>query len=98
MLDQNEIIRIVRDSVTANFKREFVGDVIVEPAVDSRGQDALRITIVIKPGAANRISGEAAVNNVVQIQDRLLEAGDERFPIIQYATRKELQESDDPRS
>jgi len=66
-----------------------------QPTVDSEGRDALRITIVIESGAAARIKGDAALDTLVQIQDRLREAGEERFPIVEYATKEELEESGD---
>jgi hypothetical protein len=52
----------------------------------------LRITIVIKPGAETKIKGDAALDTVVQIQDRLRKAGEERFPLVEFATTEELRE------
>jgi hypothetical protein len=69
--------------------------ILSSTAVDSEGHEALRITIVIKPGAASKIGGDAALDTLVQIQDRLRREGEERFPIVEYATPKELSESGD---
>ena len=55
----------------------------------------MRITIVIRPGAAAKIKGDAALDTLVQIQDRLRAAGEERFPIVEYATKEELEEGGD---
>ena len=93
MLGKNQIFTIAREVVTANLTSSRVSNVVTEPTIDSEGREALRITIVIKPGAVARISGDAALDTLVQIQDRLREAGEERFPIVEYATEEELEES-----
>jgi hypothetical protein len=95
MLSQKEIVEIAREVAAANLTISFVTDVLSEPAVDSEGRGALKITIVIEPGAATKISGDATLDTLVQIQDRLREAGEERFPIVEYATQEELEESGD---
>lgn len=97
MLDRSEIIRIVDEVARANLRPvTSVTEVLTEPATDSLGHEALRIIIVIKPGAAARFDGDDVLNTLVQIQDRLHAAGEERFPIVEYATKRELQNSGDP--
>jgi hypothetical protein len=95
MIAQNELKKIATSVATANLSASAVKDVLVEPRVDSRGEEGLRITIVIQPDAVSRISGDAALNTLVEMQARIRDAGDERFPIVQYATEDELQESGD---
>jgi hypothetical protein len=95
MLTQSKIIEIARDAATANLTTSAVSRVISEPTTDSEGRDALRITIVIEPNAVGKLSGEAALDTLVEIQDGLREAGEERFPIVEYSTEAELQESGD---
>ncbi len=95
MLAQNQIIKIANDVAMANLTSSSVSRVISEPTVDSEGRDALKIIIVINPGAAAKIKGDAALDTLVQIQDRLREAGEERFPIVEYATKEELEEGGD---
>ena len=95
MLDPVKISKIVEKVATSNLTPEIVEGVLAEPAIDSEGQEALRITIVIKPGAAVRLNGDAVLDTLVQIQDRLREAGELRFGIVEYATKAELEASDD---
>jgi hypothetical protein len=95
MLAKNRIIEIANNVATANLTSSSVSNIVSDSAIDSEGREALRITIVIKPGAATRIRGDAALDILVQIQDRLREAGEERFPIVEYATQEELEESGD---
>jgi hypothetical protein len=98
MLKRDEIVRIAREVATAHLTPQIVKDVLSEPASDSEGRDALRITIVIPPGSAAKLKGDAVLDTLVQIQNRLSEAGEERFPIVEYATEEELQESGDTHS
>jgi len=95
MLDDANIIAIVDKVVRSNLDPGSVTEVLTEPAIDSAGRDALRITIVIEPGAAARFRGDAVLDTLVQIQDRLQEAGEDRFPIVGYATKDELENGAD---
>ena len=97
-LTEDKINEIVREVATAKLAPYASGRVISEPTTDSTGQDALRITIVIEPDSARKIKKGAVLDNLVQIHDRLQAAGEERFPIIQYATEEELEVSGDSES
>src|ERR1700676_3334710 len=90
MLDEKRIREIVQEVANANLTSANVTSVSSSAAVDSEGHDALRITIVIKPGSASKIKGDATLDTLVGIQDRLRAEGEERFPIVEYATKKEL--------
>ena len=95
MLEPDKITKIATDAATTNLASAAVTRVISETATDSQGRDALKITIVIRPDALGRLTGDAALDTLVQIQEQLAQAGEERFPIVEYATEKELQESGD---
>jgi 2-methylisocitrate lyase-like PEP mutase family enzyme len=95
MLDEKRIRQIAQEVATANLSSANFTSIGSSTAVDSEGHEALRITIVIKPGAASKIDGDAALDTLVQIQDRLRKEGEERFPIVEYATAEELSESSD---
>ena len=88
MLDEKRIREIVQEVATANLTSANVSSVSSSAAVDSEGHDALRITIVIKPGSASRIKGDATLDTLVGIQDRLRAEGEERFPIVETLRRK----------
>jgi hypothetical protein len=96
MLDLEEVTQISSEIAKANLPPQGVVRVESEPAVDSAGQDALHLIIVVAPEAADKITGDAVVDTLVQIHDRLRDAGDERFPIIEYTTEAELEEIGDP--
>jgi hypothetical protein len=95
MLDENKIRQIAREVAVANLSGAIFTSVTSSTTVDSEGHEALRITIVIKPGTASKIEGDAALDTLVQIQDRLRKEGEERFPIVEYATAEVLSESGD---
>ncbi len=95
MLSTTAIDRIVSDTTAATLAGE-VARVFSEPTADLDGQAALRIMIVLKRGRGKAVSREgAAINTLIGILDNLQKSGEERFPIIEYATEDELEESDD---
>lgn len=69
--------------------------VLTEAATDSEGHDALRITLVLKPAAVQKLTGDEALDLLVGIQQGLRSQGEHRFPIVEYATEKELEPGDD---
>jgi hypothetical protein len=98
MITLDRINRIARDVAVANLSSRNVDNVFSEPAADSQGENALRITIVIKPGVAAKLKGDALLDMLVQLQDELQKAGEDRLPIVEYATQEELEDSGDPES
>jgi hypothetical protein len=67
-----------------------------EPTTDSQGRDALKVTVVIAPGATKRLKGQSALSALVGVQKRLREMGEDRTPIIEYATEAELAQDAGP--
>src|SRR6266478_1321868 len=98
MLQPADIEREAVEVAQKNLGAKHVVRAIVEPAVDLDGDDAWRITIVLEPDAVDSIDGDAVLDNLVEIHKRLRQHGDERLPIVEFATEEELRESDDPES
>jgi hypothetical protein len=90
MLDPAEINRVVSKAASAILAR-LVGiqRVVSEPALDSQGHEALHITIVLKKGSADKISGDKALDTLVSIEKALRNEMEERFPIIDFMTEEE---------
>ena len=61
MMDMDQIIGLARAVGRARIGLRTARDVLTEPDVDSDGNDAVRITHVINPGMARRMTGEDAV-------------------------------------
>ncbi len=95
MLKPEQISEIARGVASAKLSPDIVSRVLAELTTDSEGGEALRVTIVIEPGAANNLKGDTILDTLVQIQDRLREAGEERFAIVEYATQDELEAGGD---
>jgi hypothetical protein len=96
MLELEKVTEISTEIAKANFGPENVVRVESEPTADSQGEEALNLLIVMAPAIAESIDGDAVLDTLVQIIDRLQQAGDERFPIIEYATEEELADLDSP--
>lgn len=94
MLSQNEIENIAKQVATANLSSTNVSSAISAPGFDSEGHEALRITIVLTPASTATINGDKLLDTLVQIQDQLRKRGEERLPIIEYATTKELEKKE----
>ncbi len=98
MLDTNKISQIVTQAVEANTAPKSVRRVMAEPGTTSEGDEALRITIVLTPEAVAQLAAGHPLDILVQIWDRLRDAGDQRFPILEYATEEELEDIGDSES
>jgi hypothetical protein len=95
VLDYKKIARIASEVAVANLSQRNFTSIESSSTADSTGEEALRIVIVIPPGAESRIQGDATLSTLVQMRERLRDAGEERFPIIEYSTERELSESGD---
>ena len=96
MLDEKRIREIAQEVASANLVSTSFTSVSSSPTIDSGGHDAVRITIVIEPGSEAKISGEAALDTLVDIKSRLRREGEERLAIVEYATPEELDARGDP--
>jgi len=94
-LDQDKIATITKAAATTTLGSERFVDVANTSITDSTGDDALQITIVLTPASTDEITGERALRTLSEIRKRLQEAGEERLPIVHYATQEELAESGD---
>jgi len=95
MLDNARIAEIAREVGREKLSPRWFEDIIVEPAADSLGNDAVRLTMVIAPGAVKGLKGDDVVGLLVELRKRLDAAGEERIPLLGYATRDELAASVD---
>jgi hypothetical protein len=95
MLEPAQISNIAANVAKAKLSPNVVSQAVTESMTDSQGHDALRVTIVIRAGAAEKLKGDSVLDTLVEIQDRLREAGEERFAIVEYATQDELETGGD---
>lgn len=92
------VLRLVQRALVTELGDENVARLEIEPTTDSQDQEALKITVVITPGATDRLEGKAVLNALVGVQERFREMREDRLPIIQYATEEEMAEDGGPQS
>ena len=88
--------KLIRQALVGELGDDNVVRVEFEPTTDSRGRDALKVTVVIAPGATERLKDGATLDALVSLQDRLFEMREDRVPIIEYATEAELAQDAGP--
>lgn len=98
MLDYGDVGKLVEKVAKPALGRENVVRVFTEPGGDAEGMDGLRITIVMTPEAVEKIDGDTLLDNVLNVHEALERHGEERTPMIGYATGDELAEIGDTES
>jgi hypothetical protein len=81
-LADEEIKAIVRKAAAAN--NIPAQAISTGPIIDSTGHEAIEVVISISPGTTRQIVGSPSARTVVEIIQKLADAGEERFPIIQF--------------
>jgi hypothetical protein len=90
MMDQDKIQRIAEEVAKATLGAS-VRWVTSTPIIDSREDEALRITVVVTPGSEDTLSGDELVDATVRIHDALQMQGEERYPFVHFVSEDELQ-------
>lgn len=96
MLDLAKVTQIATGAAKATLGAHNVLRVESQPTMDWVGDEALRLLIVIAPGVVDAAEDKAFLKTLAQISDQLLDAGEQRFPFIHYATEAELADLDFP--
>lgn len=89
---QEAFNRLIRQALETELGGENVVRLRLEPAADSQGRRALRITVVIPPEATKKLRKGAALDALVTLRQRLADMRDDRTPMVEYATEAELQD------
>ncbi|MEX0808593.1 MAG: hypothetical protein WD044_07680 [Dongiaceae bacterium] len=82
--------RLIRQALGKSLGDENIVRVISEPATDSQGRAAIRITIVISADAIQKLQDGSALLASINLRERLREMQEDDVPIIEYATEAEL--------
>jgi hypothetical protein len=88
--------RLIRQALSEKLGEDNVVRVEYGPTTDSWGRDALKIMVVVAPDAAQRLANAAVLDALVQLRQRLREMGEDRTPIVQYATEADLEQDAGP--
>ena len=81
-LTDDRVIEIAKNVATAN--SVSFADIGLAPAVATTGLDAIEIKIILTPGSSQAIFGERSARTVSQVIQELVDAGEERVPIVRY--------------
>ena len=98
MVELIKVNEVAEKAALAAFKGIGVTRVQSSPTVDSDGHEALIVTIVLQRGFGGEVTGDAALSAMVRIGRDLQNSGEERFPIIEFVTEEELDDSGDTES
>jgi hypothetical protein len=90
MIDQDKILQIAEETAKAALGPN-VRRVTSAPIIDSQGDEALRITIVVTPDSEDTLGGDQLVDAIVRIHDALQIQGEERYPFVRFIGEDELE-------
>ena len=90
MASISKVDQVLQKAASAVLGGLGLSRVLSEPAVDSEGRDALRITVVFAGSDVKNVSGDKALDAIVRIHQDLEKLGDVRVPIVDFATEAEL--------
>jgi hypothetical protein len=90
MLETNKLQKLARDIVLRRLPEIKLDRVSTEDFTSSAGEPAVRITLVLTPESVDTISGDDALKLLLDIHDGLAREGEERFPVLEYATADDV--------
>jgi len=98
MLELHEVDQGVDKAAVAALKKARLSRVFSSPTIDSDGHEALSVTIVLKRGRSEQVTGDSALNAIFRIGRDLLNSSEERQPTVHFITEEELDVDGDPES
>ncbi|HZF29748.1 MAG TPA: hypothetical protein VE907_11550 [Gammaproteobacteria bacterium] len=93
---QEAFRRLVQQTIVSALGGENVVRVECAETVDSLGEPALRVTVVLTPGAPARLAPASVVEASMKLKHRLREMHTYSTPLIEYATEAELDQDAAP--
>jgi hypothetical protein len=82
--------RLIRHALVPALGEKNVIRVAWAPTIDSRGEAAFNITVVVPPEATRRLTGQHVIDASIALRRRLPEIFEDSLPIVQYTTEAEL--------
>ena len=86
MAETVDIERIAKEVVSANTAPGTVVGVSAREGVGWDGDEILRIRIELRDDTTENLEGNVPSDILIQLNDRLIQIGEERFPVIYYET------------
>lgn len=95
----NEQLRLIALEVARTaLAPHRVENALVDDTVDAFGNDALGVMLVIPSEAVSRLDGDTLIQFLIQLRERFEREGEQRRPIVEYATPEDLTADADPES
>jgi hypothetical protein len=95
MLEAPQIQKLMRQVAAGILPTKSLLEVRSETAEDSEGHEALKITLVLADDAIDGLTPDQLVGLFREVRDCLQQKGDERFPLLSYATRADVESNAD---
>ena len=89
MQTQSEIDALIMRVASTSLGGHKIARVTSEPGVDHDGLEAVRVTIVLSDDDVS-LTGDAALNTIVEMRQALQSVGDDRFPFVDFTNESEL--------
>ena len=93
MLDDPRLQKLFSQVIGGKVSARHLVEFRTEPSVDAAGQDALRVTLVLTELGARELTGDQVSSLLIELHDSLVREGDERFPVLHFATVADLQDT-----
>jgi len=91
MLDLSNVDQIATKAAAAVLKKPGISRVFSRPKLDSCGEEALEVTVVLKNDTADEVTGDQALDTIVKIGWDLDLSGENRAPFVRFVTEGELE-------
>jgi hypothetical protein len=86
MLDGPQIQKMMKQIAAGIFPVDQLLEVASKPMLDVDGDEGISITLVMTDEAAQSMTGDQITALLRNLREGLLREGDERFPLVSYAT------------
>lgn len=92
-LTDEQVVKVVRKAASGFLANKIEG-VTAHETSDSRGEEALSVTIILKPNSTRTIEDDRVLDTLVAIQTALWKRGEERLAIVHYEEAGQEEEPD----
>lgn len=90
MLELSKVDEIATAAAAAVLKKPGISRVFSKPTLDSWGEEALEVTVVLKKSTAEEVTGDQALDTIFKIGWDLDLSGEDRSPIVRFVTEEDL--------
>jgi hypothetical protein len=93
-----DILKQAEKAAERNLEKDVVNRIEITPFTNSDGNDSLRVLIVFEDASVDSVTGDQLLDLLLQLKQDFAEEGENRLPILEFATVSDLAEDGDPES